>query len=139
MVMMVLLLMQSAHHWVAIGVRRRPTHVRMLLLVRPTNYTILCNTAATAAAILTFPARSRSAAETYSSIRDGLILLNFVPFIMAARVVGGRAPVVGQVTPISRDPGLVVGMLLVVRMVGVLMAPVAVVVQPGAEHVEIGL
>jgi hypothetical protein len=101
-------------------VGRRPAHVMLMLL----------QAVFTHSPILPLPQTA--------IITPGLILLDFVPLIMAACVVRRRAPIakVGQMIPSLLL--LMVGMLLLLLR-GVMMLMMAVVVQTRTEHVEVGL
>jgi hypothetical protein len=106
-------------------VGRRPAHVMLMLLQAVFTHSPILPLPQTAIISLTTP---------------GLILLDFVALIMAACVVGRRAPIaaeVGQMIPPS-SLLLMVGMLLLLLR-GMMMLMMAVVVQPRSEHVEVGL
>jgi hypothetical protein len=105
-------------------VGRRPAHVMLMLLQAVFTHSPILPLPQTAIISLTTP---------------GLILLDFVPLIMAAGVVRRRAPIakVDQMIP-SLLLLLMVGMLLLLLR-GMMMLMMAVVVQSRPEHVEVGL
>jgi len=107
-------------------VGRRPAHVMLMLLQAVFTHSPILPLPQTTIISLTTP---------------GLILLDFVPLIMAAGVVRRRAPIaaeVGQMIPPSSSLLLMVGMLLLLLR-GVMMLMMAVVIQSRPEHVEVGL
>jgi hypothetical protein len=119
LLLLVLVLMVVMMHVVG----RRPAHVMLMLLQAVFTDSPILPLPQTAIISLTAP---------------GLILLDFVPLIMAACVVRRRAPIaeVGQMIPSLL---LLMVWMLLLLLRGVMMLMMAVVVQARPEHVEVGL